>query len=146
MEWKLPQRKPPRQPQPTMNPDFYCPIRGCTHSIDGTHAPFLTEPRSFDTSTRQHTPPHTHLANHTLCATAGIYTCCKSTCSASPKIFFSSLRALHDHCTTIHPPSPLPPTYSQHPTTVHEPCLYTDVINRNASSSCTSGRLCHRCP
>ena len=59
-----------------------------------------------------HSPTHAtthHLVNHTLCATAGIYTCCKSSCPASPKIFFSSLRALHDHGTTIHPPPPSPP-------------------------------------
>ena len=106
---ETPSEKPPRQPQPTMNPDFYCPIRGCTHSIDGTHAPFLTRTTLIR---HLHSPTHAtthHLANHTLCATAGIYTCCKSTCPASPKIFFSSLRALHDHCTTIHPPPPSPP-------------------------------------
>ena len=92
-----------------MNPDLYCPIRGCNHSIDGTHAPFLTRTTLIR---HLHSPTHAtthHLVNHTLCATAGIYTCCKSNCPSSPKIFFSSLRALHDHCTTIHPPPPYPP-------------------------------------
>ena len=59
-----------------------------------------------------HSPTHStthHLVNRTLCTTAGIYTCCTSNCPASPKIFFSSLRALHDHCITIHPPPFSPP-------------------------------------
>ncbi len=42
MESKLPIKKNSQQLQLPMNPEFYCPIRGCTHSIDGTHAPFLT--------------------------------------------------------------------------------------------------------
>jgi hypothetical protein len=90
-----------------MNSEFFCPIRGCPHSIDGDKAPFLTR----STLIRHlHTPSHSsthHLVNQTRCANAGIYTCCTSSCPSSPKIFFSSLRALHDHCITIHPPLPL---------------------------------------
>ena len=104
MESKLPIKKNSQQLQLPMNPEFYCPIRGCTHSIDGTHALFLTQ----TTLIRYlYSPTHStthHVVNYTLCATAGIYTCCTSACPASPKIFFSSLRALHDHCITIHPP------------------------------------------
>ena len=119
------QRNPPQQLQLTMNPEFYCPIRGCTHSIDGTHAPFLTRTTLIR---HLHSPTHStthHLVNHTLCTTAGIYTCCTSTCPASPKIFFSSLRALHDHCITIHPPPPSPHPL---PTSHRQPLLPSHLI------------------
>jgi hypothetical protein len=82
-----------------MNSDFFCPIWGYPHSIDGdkqTH--FLTRTTLIR---HLHTPSHSsthHLVNHTRCANACIYTCCTSSCPSSPKIFFSSLRALHDHC------------------------------------------------
>ena len=92
-----------------MNSEFFCPIRGCPHSIDGDKAPFLTRTTLIR---HLHTPSHSsthHLVNHTRCANAGIYTCCTSSCPSSPKIFFSSLRALHDHCVAIHPPPPSPP-------------------------------------
>ena len=92
-----------------MNSEIFCPIRGCTHSIDGVHPPFLTRTTLIR---HLHTPSHSsthHLVDHTQCATAGIYTCCSSSCPSSPKIFFSSLRALHDHRITLHPPPPTPP-------------------------------------
>ena len=89
-----------------MNSEFFCPIRGCPHSTDGDKAPFLTRTTLIR---HLHTPIHSsthHLVNHTRCANAGIYTCCTSSCPSSPKIFFSSLRALHDHCVTIRGPGP----------------------------------------
>jgi hypothetical protein len=101
-----------------MNSEFFCPIRGCPHSTDGDKAPFLTRTTLIR---HLHTPIHSsthHLVNHTRCANAGIYTCCTSSCPSSPKIFFSSLHALHDHCVTIHPP-PSPSSTCPHQTPLH---------------------------
>jgi len=98
-----------------MNSEFFCPIRGCPHSTEGDKAPFLTRTTLIR---HLHTPIHSsthHLVNHTRCANAGIYTCCTSSCPSSPKIFFSSLRALHDHCVTIHPPPLSPPPVPTEP-------------------------------
>ncbi len=120
--WRL-QQNPPQQLQLTMNPDFYCPIRGCTHSIDGKNAPFLTRTTLIR---HLHLPTHSsthHLVNHTPCATTGIYTCCNSARPSSPKLFFSSLRALHDDCTTTPPPPLHPP-----PTSHCQPLLTSHLI------------------
>ncbi len=59
------------------------------------------------------------LVNHSDCATAGIYNCCFHSCPASPKTFFSSLRALNDHCHQTHPPPrpPSPPDITHPPPT-----------------------------
>jgi hypothetical protein len=98
-----------------MNSDFFCPIWGYPHSIDGDKTHFLTRTTLIR---HLHTPSHSsthHLVNHTRCANACIYTCCTSSCPSSPKIFFSSLRALHDHCATIHPPPPPPPPVPTEP-------------------------------
>ena len=92
-----------------------CILTGCPHSIDGDKAPFLTQTPLIR---HLHTPSHSsthHLVNHTRCANAGIYTCCTSSCPSSPKIFFSSLRALHDHCVAIHPPPLSPPPVPTEP-------------------------------
>ena len=100
-----------------MNPDiFFCPIRGCTHSKQGTSRPFHSRTvllRHLNSTT--HASTHS-LVNHSDCATAGIYNCCSHSCPASPKTFFSSLRALNDHCHQAHPPpQPLSPPDITHP-------------------------------
>ena len=93
-----------------MNPDiFLCPIRGCDHSKQGTARPFHSRTVLLrHLNSALHASTHS-LVNHSDCATAGIYNCCFHSCPASPKTFFSSLRALNDHCHQTHPP-PRPPS------------------------------------
>ena len=88
---------------------FYCPIRGCVHSNRGTARPFPSRTVLLrHLNYTSHASTHS-LVNHSDCAASGIYTCCAPSCPASPKIFFSSLRALNNHYHHTHPP-PRPPS------------------------------------
>jgi hypothetical protein len=103
---------PPRHLTQTMISEcFFCPIGVCSHSPVGNIPPFTTRTTLLPhLNSFAHASTH-HLANHAICATAEIYTCChtSTSCPAKPNIFFSSRRAYNDHCSTAHHPPP-PPT------------------------------------
>jgi hypothetical protein len=107
---KMPHDLPRVTSHNKMNPKtFFCPICGCIHSKKGTARPFNScTILLHHLNSTSHASTHS-LVNHSNCAVSSIYSCCAPSCPASPKTFFSSLRALNDHCQQAHPP-PRPPS------------------------------------
>jgi hypothetical protein len=137
------QRTPPRHLTRTMNSEcFFCPIGGCSHSPASNNSPFTTRTtllRHLNSST--HASTH-HLANHAICANAGIYTCCHCSCPVKPNIFFSSCRAYNDYCTTAHHPPP-PPTTAHTKTPSTPFAITTQFLHLSSIMPTTSNHWLH---
>ena len=95
--------------------------------------------RHLNSST--HASTH-HLVNHNDCTVSGIYTCCTHSCPTSPKVFFSSHRALDDHRRQIHPtlltPSSVntPPPTNTTPATTYSIC--TNLLHKFSPPNTTN--------
>ena len=120
---------------------FYCPIRGCHHSNGGTARPFLSRTVLLHhLNSTSHASTH-HLVNHSDCAISCIYTCCPPSCPTSPKIFFSSHRALNDHRHQVHPTPLTPPSINTPPSTDTTPAttsICTKLLHKFSSPNTTN--------
>jgi hypothetical protein len=96
-------RPPPRPPTQQNEPQHLLLFNPWLYPFQARHRPSLPQPHCPTTHASTH-----YLVNHSGCATAGIYNCCSPSCPASPTTFFSSLRALIDHCHQAHPPPRTP--------------------------------------
>jgi hypothetical protein len=138
------QRTPPHHLTRMMNSEcFFCPTGGgCSHSPAGNNRPFTTHTtllRHLNSST--HASTH-HLANHAICANAGISTCCHCSCPAKPNIFFSSSRAYNVHCPTAHHPPP-PPTTAHTETPSTPFTITTQFLHLSSIMPTTSNHWLH---
>jgi hypothetical protein len=83
-----------------------CPITGSPYSHSGSGRRFSSKSTLLRHLCHTDHQPTFHLADHSLCSTVGIYTCCHTSCPTAPTQFFRSLKDLLQHTTLHHPPPP----------------------------------------